>query len=164
VLTCLRTRRRIGAYLDGALEGAQAASVARHLGECATCQGEATGLRRIQSLLRRSLSPAVAAAAPDWTAFWPGIVRGIEAARAEAPARPRRLWWERRWALGGALGVAVLASVTLWQWDVGEVPPPVEYPVVVNSADTDHPGGSVMVYHTPERDMTVVWVFGLEDE
>jgi len=31
VLTCFRTRRRIGAYLDGALEGGAARSAARHL-------------------------------------------------------------------------------------------------------------------------------------
>jgi anti-sigma factor RsiW len=162
VLTCLRTRRRIGAYLDGALEGAEAAAATRHLAECAACQRAADGLRRMKSLLERSLSPA--AAEPDWTAFWPGIVRGIEDARREAHARPRSRWRERRWALGSALGAAVLVSVTLWQWQAGEVPPSVEDAVVVSSADTDHPGGSVMVYHPPERDMTVVWVFGLEDE
>ena len=118
----------------------------------------------MKSLLRRSLTPAVAAAEPDWTAFWPRIVRGIEDARREARPGSRRRWRAPRWALGGALAVAVLVTVTLWQWEAGEVPPSLEYPVVVNSADTDHPGGSVMVYHTPEKDMTVVWVFGLEDE
>ena len=39
----------------------------------------------------------------------------------------------------------------------------VEAPVVVSSANSDYPGASLMVYHTPERDMTVVWVFGVDD-
>jgi hypothetical protein len=34
--------------------------------------------------------------------------------------------------------------------------------VVVRSARTEAPGGSVMVYSPPEQDLAVIWVFGLE--
>ena len=115
VLTCFRTRRRIGAYLDGALEGVAAQSTARHLSECRTCQGEAEALRRVRALLQRTaeLRPGE----PDWSGFWPGIVRGVEDARRRQPppvAIPRR-WWRPRWALGGAVAAVGLLSLTLWQ-------------------------------------------------
>ena len=162
MLTCLRVRRRIGAYLDGALDGAQAAAAARHLAGCATCRREADGLRRTRALLQRSLSPAASAAEPDWTGFWPGIVRGVEDARRAAPvAVARRVWLRPRWALGGALVAAFLVSMTLWQ--TTQTPPAADAPVIVRAANTDHPQASVMVYHTPDQDMTVVWVFGLDD-
>jgi hypothetical protein len=35
--------------------------------------------------------------------------------------------------------------------------------VVATSSNPDYPGASLMVYHTPERDMTVVWVFGVDE-
>lgn len=162
MLTCLRVRRRIGAYLDGALEGAQAEAAARHLAGCSTCRREADGLRRMRTLLQRSLSPATRAAEPDWTGFWPGIVRAIEVARHEAPAvAASRDWLQPRWALGGALVAVFLVSITIW---TTQAPPALDAPVIVRSANTEHPQGSVMVYHTPDQGMTVVWVFGLNDD
>ena len=72
------------------------------------------------------------------------------------------MWLRPRWALGGALVAAVLASFTFWTW---QPPPetPSDDPVVVSSADTEQPGGSVMVYRTPEKDVAVVWVFEVEE-
>ncbi|MBI2160237.1 MAG: zf-HC2 domain-containing protein [Candidatus Rokubacteria bacterium] len=161
MLTCLRVRGRLGAYLDGALEGAQAEVAARHLGGCARCRREADGLRRTRALLQRSLSPTASAPEPDWTGFWPGIVRGIEGARREAPVATARIWLRPRWVFGGALMAAFLVSMTLWQ--TTQAPPAFDGPVIVRAANTDHPQASVMVYQTPDRDMTVVWVFGLDD-
>lgn len=161
VLTCFRTRRRIGAYLDGALEGVAAQSTARHLSECRTCQGEAEALRRVRALLQRTaeLRPGE----PDWSGFWPGIVRGVEDARRRQPppvAIPRR-WWRPRWALGGAVAAVGLLSLTLWQTMPG--PLTSDSPVVVSSAHTEDPRGTVMVYSTHDRDVTVVWVLGLDE-
>ncbi len=116
----------------------------------------------MKALLQRSLGRAVVPAEPDWTGFWPGVVRGIDAARLVPAPRRRPVWRQPRWALGGALAAAALASVTIWEWQA-LVPTSLENAVVVSSADTDHPGGSVMIYHAPEKDMTVVWVFGLDD-
>jgi anti-sigma factor RsiW len=187
VLTCFRTRRRIGAYLDGALEADAAASAARHLAECASCRREAEGLQRMKALLQRALSPEAVPAPPDWTAFWPGILRGIEAGRRAPAAKPHTGWRRTRWALGGALVAALVTGTTLSQWQeqrqtaappvlekpvlvsttAGDDPvplaPAVDDPVLISSADTEHPDGSVMIYHTPERDMSVVWVFGVNE-
>jgi len=167
VLTCLITRRRIGAYLDGALEGGSSRSIAAHLSECSRCQGEAENIRRVRALLQRSLSLGQNRAEPaDWSGFWPGVVRGIEDAKhrgAPAPvAAPRSWWWRPRLTLGGALVAAVLATVTFWQLTSGPLAP--EAPIFVSSAHTDDPRGTVVVYSPHEQqDLAVVWVLGLDD-
>ena len=96
---------------------------------------------------------------PDWTGFWPGIVRGIEDERHRVvPASPRPAWrlWPQ-WAMGGAAVAALALSLVVWQGARGPVP--AEAGVLVHSANTEHPGGSVMVYTPPDQNMAVVWVF-----
>jgi anti-sigma factor RsiW len=165
VLTCLLTRRRIGAYLDGALEDGPARSITRHLSICARCQGEAENIRTVRALLQRTLSPGQLAE-PDWSGFWPGVVRGIEEAKHREippPVVNRGSWWWRpRLTLGGALVAAALASMTLWQLDTGPLAP--EAPIFVSSAHTEDPRGSVVVYSPHDvQDVAVVWVLGLDE-
>jgi len=166
VLTCLLTRRRIGAYLDEALESGPARSIAEHLTRCARCQTEAEHIRRVRALLHRTLSLGPNRPDPDWSGFWPGIVRGIEDGKRRetwAPVVARRSWWWRpRLTLGGALVAAALASVTLWQMTSGPLAP--DAPIFVSSAHTDDPRGTVMVYSPHEQqDVAVVWVLGLDE-
>jgi hypothetical protein len=116
-------------------------------------------LRRLKGLMRRTLAPPE----PDWTGFWQGVVRGIEAGREARPVPAARRWWQPawgpRWALGGALAAALLTTIGVWQW----MPSPhLDAGVLVTSATTDDPRGTVMVYSTPEQDVAVVWVFGLD--
>ena len=166
VLTCFLTRRRIGAYLDGALENGRAESIAKHLSRCHRCQGEAENIRRVRALLQRTLSLGQNRAEPDWSGFWPGIVRGIEDAKhrqSPAPVRARGSWWWRpRLTLGGALVAAALVSVTLWQLNSGPLAP--DAPIFVSSAHTDDPQATVVVYSPHEQqDVAVVWVLGLDE-
>jgi hypothetical protein len=104
-------------------------------------------------------------AEPDWTGFWQGVVRGIEDRREVRPVPERRRWWQSdwrpRWALGGAMAAMVMA-VGVWMFAPG--PRPSEAGVVVTSASTEAPGGTVLVYSTKEQDVAVVWVFGLDDD
>jgi hypothetical protein len=90
-------------------------------------------------------------------------VRGIEDRRDVKPMAVRRAWWQigwhQRWAVGGALAVLLMA-VGVWQWVPG--PRPSEAGVLVTSAHTEDPRGTVMVYSTKEQDVAVVWVFGLD--
>jgi anti-sigma factor RsiW len=155
---CYRTRRRIGAYLDGALEAGVSRTIEEHLASCSRCAAEASSLTRLRVLVRAIPQPTE----PDWTGFWPGVVRRVEDAK-RAPVRRRTGSSRMRWAFGGALAAAFVASVTLWQlapWEPsGQA---TDDPIVVRSADTADPGATVMVYSTPERDLTVVWVFGLD--
>jgi anti-sigma factor RsiW len=154
-LTCYLTRRRIGAWLDGALDERRSQTVAAHVRGCAGCSREADALRRLRVLVQQA---AAGPAEPDWTGFWPGIVRGIQDRRhAPVTAPASRLLWRPRLALGGALAAGLALTLTLWQ--VTSDPLRSDAAVVVSSAQTDHPGGSLMVYSPPEKDMVVVWVF-----
>jgi len=107
-------------------------------------------------MLRRSLSSPLA---PDWTGFWEGVRRGIEAPRVETVARTRPGWLlQPRFALGAAAALAA-ASMVVWQVPRTSVTPVAAAAVSVTSADTDRPDATVMVYTPPERDLAVVWLF-----
>jgi hypothetical protein len=116
-------------------------------------------------MLRRTLSTTARRGDPDWAGFWPGIVRGIEDARGKkappVPAPVRKWRWNSRWAFGGAALAVGILSFSLWQAlpDFLASDPP----VVVSSAHTDDPNGTVMVYSGHGKDVTVVWVLGLEE-
>jgi hypothetical protein len=118
-------------------------------------------LRRLRELLQR----AAATGEPDWTGFWPGVVRGIQDRRDARPVPAPRHWWQTlggtRWALGGALAV-LFVSLGVWQW--APAPYLADAGVLVTSASTEDPRGTVMVYSTPEQDVAVVWVFGLDKD
>ena len=104
-------------------------------------------------MLRESVpSPAL----PDWMGFWEGVRRGIEAPRLERRVRPR---WRPRLVASAAAALVVGASVFLWQVPRAPFTPQAVAAISVNSADTHHPGGTVMIYSPPERDLAVVWVF-----
>ena len=156
MLTCYRTRRRLGAYLDGALGDRDASLIATHLDRCALCQREAESLRRLRALLERH----AAVPEPAWSGLWPSVVRGIEDRRRVAPRRASSRWTRPTWALGGALAATLLISLTVWQI----LPGPLSEPsVVVRSASTEHPDGAVMVYSVPGQDVTVVWLVDASD-
>lgn len=159
MLTCYRTRRRIGAYLDGALDEQASRAAAAHVAACATCGREADSLRRLRTMLRVSLD----APEPDWSGFWASIARGIDEARAPRPVPAARRWfwgWSPPRLAFGALAAAVLIALGVWQFGPG--PSQSEAGVMVSSAATEDPRATLIVYSTPERDVAVVWVFGLE--
>jgi anti-sigma factor RsiW len=154
VLTCYLTRRKLGAWLDGALDEGTARSTAAHVATCGVCQRETAELRRLHTLLTRTAPVA----APDWTGFWPGVVRGLEDRRELRPLRSAaRSWRPQKWAVG-ALAATLLVSLGVWQFSPGADPG-----VLVSSASTGDPGATVMVYGSPERDVAVVWVLGLNE-
>jgi anti-sigma factor RsiW len=157
VLTCYLARRRLGAWLDGALDAGATRSTAAHVDGCDACRAEVAQLRRVRGLLQAHLTPV----APDWTGFWQGIVRGIDAAGAERRVESRpALWRSLRWALSGVATATVVAAVAVWQFALG--PAESAAGVSVSHAVTDDPRATVMVYTPPERDVAVVWVFDLE--
>lgn len=158
MLRCFLTRRRIGAYLDGALAERDSALVADHVAVCRRCHAEVDGLQRIAVMLRGSLSVP----APDWTGFWDDVRRGIERSRdLPIPTRARAGWRPRVVVATAALCTAVVALV-LWQAPRLPLTPRADAAISVSSADTDHPGGTVMIYSPPEKDLAVVWVFDLD--
>ena len=157
---CYRTRRRIGAYVDGALDGRESDVTAVHLATCPRCHADLDTLRQLSAMLRRG---APTPKSPEWTGFWEGIRRRIEDDREKLLARPRRAWWRRpRLVVGTAAALAVVASLILWQRSRDPLVLPVDAAISVSSADTEHPRGKVMIYSPPEKDLAVVWVFDLD--
>lgn len=95
-----------------------------------------------------------------WTGFWAGVRHGIEDPRVEvSPSRPRG---RRRLVVGTAAALAVMVAVVLWQAPRALLTPRADAAISVDSADTDHPRGTVMIYSPPEKDLAVVWVFDLD--
>jgi hypothetical protein len=130
--------------------------MAAHLARCPGCRREAEGLGRLQALI----APSTAVAEPDWTGFWPGIVRGVDAGRARPVRAAGRRREVRRVALAGAFMAALLAVMI---WHSGDSLRMIEGPSALAAAETEYPDGSVMVYSPPGDDMTVIWVFGSDN-
>jgi hypothetical protein len=117
-----------------------------------------------------------------WAAFWPEV-RARIARPDPSPVPGGRPIWEaaparRRLALAPALAacaLAVVAVVAPWQRApqrapapsppapaVTQIQPASLDEVVIQSVETEDPDLPVMVYASPESDVTVLWVFGLE--
>jgi len=156
VLICYRTRRKLAAWVDGGLDATSARATVEHLERCDRCRADAEAYRRLKGLIQQ----ATTMPEPDWTGLWPGIVRGIQDAREPRPAAVRRGWRQPRWAIG-AVAVALLVSLGLWQWLPGPVRS--EAGVIIHTAFTEDPRGTVVAYSPPEQDVAVVWVLGLDD-
>lgn len=177
---CWLIRRQLGAYQDGELPPGARSRVEEHLRGCERCSRQIEALARLQAAL------ALDAADPSeavWTAFWPQV-----RARIVAPTPAPESVWERVWGaarvrprLGlapalAAAALAVLAVVAPWQRAPEQLPTPTPIAggletarirsvgldhVVIQSIETEDPDLPVMVYASPESDVTVLWVFGL---
>ena len=176
---CWLIRRRLSGYRDDELSPGTRRRVDAHLQGCERCSRELATLNRVHAALALDVADPPEAV---WTAFWPQVRD-----RIAVPARPepvRRSLWapsmaRPRLGLAPALAagaLAVLAVVAPWA-------PPHESPapggtvgvetasvqptgldqdqVVIQSIETEDPDVPVMVYASPESDMTVLWVFGL---
>ena len=145
---------------------------------CTQCGSELSALGRLRAALALDTADPPEAV---WTAFWPQVRD-----RIAAPASAPRSAWERGWesvrarprfgpvpALAAAT-LAVLAMVAPWQRVPQQAPALVASglaspggqqaaldQVVIQSIETEDPDLPVMVYASPESDVTVLWVFGL---
>jgi anti-sigma factor RsiW len=177
---CWLVRRRLGAYRDGELSPWARSRIGAHVRGCEACDRELGALGRLRAALTlEAADPSEAV----WTAFWPQV-RARIATTAPAPEPV----WRRDWAairtrprLGPALAagvLAVLAVVAPWQRAPQETPTTSPAPVggeletagiqpaaldqvIIQSIETGDPDIPVMVYASPESDVTVLWVFGL---
>jgi anti-sigma factor RsiW len=175
---CWFVRRRLGGYQDGELSPGARDRVGAHVQRCESCGRELAALGRLRAgLAFEGADPPEAV----WATFWPQV-----RARIAVPAPAPDPVWRRAWdgvrsrpRLGlapavAALALAILAVVAPWQRtpqappltpptgpDVATVQPAVLDQVVIQSIETDDPDVPVMVYASPESDVTVLWVFGL---
>jgi predicted anti-sigma-YlaC factor YlaD len=181
-IICRLIQKRLDAFQDGELGPAARAKAEAHLARCPACAGELAALGRLRAALT---TPVTEPADAVWDTFWPHVRSRIAAAPPdEAPARPAT-WlsgvgpW--RFAIGSALAAALALLVVIAPWQRQPDPPegprtampglPAEVPkgglpvtraAVVESVETEDPQSSVMVFTNPDAEMTVVWVFGLE--
>jgi len=178
---CWLVRRRLGAYQDGELSRGARGRVAAHAGRCEPCGRELAALGRLRTALTLDVAdpPEVV-----WAAFWPQVRARI----ATTVPTPEPAW---RWAWGGlasrprlalaptlAAGALVVMAVVA-PWQRASQQPPAVAPgahgpgtaaiqpaaldqVVIQSIQTEDPDVPIMVYASPESDVTVLWVFGLE--
>ena len=162
-LRCFWTRRRLAAYLGGALSEKQTEALAAHLQGCAQCAQQASRIERLREMVRAALS----ARDPDWSGFWDGVRRRI---LTESPKPWREAWWGGVWgqlgghprlALAGALAGVLLLAAGLWPRGPQETPM-LSPAVVVHAVETAQPEGNLVVFTNPEDEMTVIWVFGLD--
>jgi anti-sigma factor RsiW len=171
---CWFVRRRLGGYQDGELSPGARDRVGTHIQRCEPCGRELAALGRLRAgLTFEGADPPQAV----WAAFWPQV-----RARIAVPAPAPEPVWDAvrsRPRLGlapavAALALAILAVVAPWQRtpqapplspptgpDVATVQPAALDEVVIQSIETDDPDVPVMVYASPESDVTVLWVFGL---
>ncbi len=163
LLGCIWNRSRLGAYADGALGGRAARAVSAHIAGCPGCGGV---VGRLAELRRLVVAEAMDQAEPDWSRFWPAVRQRIASEPGRAAVTDA--WWLPLWkpfwghprlsAVGAAMAVLLL-TFSFWPGGEGEIPVAWAGPVVVQEASTADPEGTVMVYATDDRDVTVIWVF-----
>ena len=164
-LGCLWNRPRLERLVDGALGPRAGRATTSHAARCPRCGGEVAQLTRLR-LLVRSAAPDVTD--PEWAGFWPAVRVRIA---SEASQPVRESWWLPFWkpvwghprvALGSLMVSSLALGLVLWP------SPPVALAarVVVQDVSSADPDRSVMVYSSPDDDMTVIWVFnpGEQDE
>jgi anti-sigma factor RsiW len=160
-LGCLWTRPYLERHVDGALSPRVARRVDAHLGACSDCLGRIESFRRLRALVRA----AAAVSDPDWSGFWPAIRARIP---VQAPQPVRDSWWLPLWrpvwghprvALGGALAGALALALTLWPGADDPGSQAWAGPVIVQDVSTPDPEQSVMVYSSPDKTLTVIWLF-----
>jgi len=157
-LGCLWSRPRLERLVDGALGPRAGRWTTSHAARCARCGGEVEQLTRIR-LLVRSAAPDVAD--PEWAGFWPAVRVRIA---SEAPRPVRESWWLPYWkpvwghprvALGSLMVSSLALGLMLWPG----APVTLAAPVTVQEVSSADPDRSVMVYSSPDDDVTVIWVF-----
>jgi anti-sigma factor RsiW len=175
---CWLVRRRLSAYQDGELSSRARARVDAHLPGCDVCSRELQTLNRLRAALTLDVADPSEAV---WATFWPRVRARI----AAPPPVPEPLWhraWEAvrmRPQLGltpalALAALAVLAVVAPWAPRPPSAPQVASAPetvggtqlaalddVLIQSIETEDPETPVMVYSSPESNVTVLWVFGL---
>ena len=162
-LGCLWNRPRLERLVDGALGPRAGRVTASHAARCPRCGGLVEQLTRLRLLIRSSAPEVVD---PDWVSFWPAVRVRIA---SEAPRPARESWWLPFWkpvwghprvALGSLMVSTLVVALVLWP----SAQMTLAAPVVVHDVSSADPDRSVMVYSSPDDDVTVIWVFNPGDQ
>ena len=121
-LSCVATRRRLSAFLDGELPVADQVSVDGHLRRCLGCADEVAAMRGVGDMLRAGTAAAAAAHAADFDALEADILSRMSAEREESvSAQVSRAFQDMRLGLAavcstGATMVSVLLVVGIFHF------------------------------------------------
>jgi anti-sigma factor RsiW len=88
-MRCAKAKKRLGALLDGQMNGPAADELTRHVESCASCQRELETLRGVESFLRGALVP------PGVPGFAARVASEAASRRAARARRPGVLAWLR---------------------------------------------------------------------
>lgn len=119
-LSCVATRRRLSAFLDGELPVADQVAVDGHLRRCLVCADELSAMRGVGDMLRAGSAAAVAARAADFDGLEADILSRMAAEREESfSAQVSRAFQDMRLGLAavcstGATMVSVLLLVGIF--------------------------------------------------
>jgi anti-sigma factor RsiW len=162
-LACLWVRSRLEPYADGAVAGSTARRIQSHLDGCRACIGRVEELRRLRALVSAAVPEPTP---PDFSTFWVGV-KGRIAREAPEPVRDpwwlplwRPVWGHPRLALSGALAAGLALTLSVWPVDDnGSLSSAWAGEVEVQDVSTPDPEHTVMVYSSPDRSLTVIWLF-----
>ncbi len=152
-MNCEQAQEWLSGDMDGELDARAKAQLDQHVAGCAGCRAAVEAWRQAGELLRTE-----ALVVPPAEVMAADVLRAIRLAQPEeAPG-----WMAARlkWA-GVAVGLFLLGS-GLWgmlgkQTAVVEMALSVSAPMV-ESAEAELPGASVMVYEDAESDTVVIWL------
>lgn len=123
-MKCADITERLDAWLDGELDGPDAATIERHLAECGACEGVVAERRALMAMLQEGLAfPAEQAAAEGrfdglWDRIAAETVMQPQPSPAPSPWQRLAAWWsgfEQRqaWVPAFAAAAALLVMVAL---------------------------------------------------
>jgi hypothetical protein len=168
VTSCEHLRPALGAYVLGALDPDEAASVARHLETCPECAAEHDALAPMPGLLQLAGGAEQAVEAPLSPAFEERLLDAFASDRAASPRRPRLKWRmprRRRLAVGAAALATVAAAAALAIVFVGgDDQPTGRYDVSfrnVGAPQEARAGGRADIESGEEGTTVHLWVRGL---
>ena len=152
-MKCEHAQEWLSRDMDGELDARAKAELDQHVAGCAGCQAAVAAWRQAGELLRTE-----AVAAPPAEVMAADVLRAIRLAQPEG--EPGWMAGRMKWA-GMAVGLFLLGAA-LWgmlgtRMAMVEVAANVAAPMV-ESAEAELPGASVMVYEDAESDTVVIWL------
>jgi anti-sigma factor RsiW len=171
MISCLWMRPRLEGYADSGLDQRLMRAVEAHLARCPHCLAGVERHIRQRNVVKAALPVPPE---PDWTGFWPGIQARIAVKDTPKPLKDwlknwgwapvwTPVWGHPRVALGGVMAVVMALFLSLWPGGESQVSTAWAGPVVVQDVGTPDPERTVMVYSTPDQDLTVIWLFNSGD-
>jgi len=112
MLSCIRCRKRLGAYLDGELSERQQTLLDRHLPGCGSCRAALNAMRGLEPLLGKLDVP------PAPTTLTSRILTEVYARQGSQVAGSRFLSWRQVltphfWVVRRATAAALIAGLTI---------------------------------------------------